>query len=62
MSNVAVLMCGVKVCGGDPLKLLRPEELEMAVCGSSNLDFKAYAAVMMMMMLMLMTVVVVVVS
>eukprot|EP01137_Pigoraptor_chileana_P033768 Opistho-2@25178 len=29
------------VCGGDALRLCRPEELEMLVCGSPDLDFDA---------------------
>jgi len=30
-----------KVCGGDVLELFRPEELELLVCGSRELDFEA---------------------
>ncbi|KAG0223200.1 hypothetical protein BGX31_008647 [Mortierella sp. GBA43] len=29
-----------KVCGGEALKLLRPEELELLVCGNSELDMR----------------------
>mmetsp|Transcript_17880 Transcript_17880/g.26766 ORF Transcript_17880/g.26766 Transcript_17880/m.26766 type:complete len:834 (+) Transcript_17880:80-2581(+) len=31
----------MKVCGGPALKLFRPEELQMMICGSENLDFEA---------------------
>lgn len=32
------------VCGGPALKLFRPEELELLICGSEELDFKALEA------------------
>lgn len=33
-----------KVVGGDALRLFRPEEVELLVCGSSDLDFEALEA------------------
>lgn len=32
------------VCGGPALKLFRPAELELLICGSEELDFKALEA------------------
>lgn len=35
----------LKVCGGEVLKMFKPEELELLICGNPILDFKALEAI-----------------